>query len=216
MTDPNYWNGRWERGETGWHQSQVEPNLVLHFGSLEPTRVFVPLCGKSLDLLWLARQVHEVVGVELSELPCRAFFEENQIPFTETRKGEFKVFRGGGITIYQGDFFALTPEHLGKLGAVYDRAALIALPPDVRTRYAARLTGLIRACALPGFQLLEIAIEGVPPEGPPFPVTAKELERLYGREFEIECLSLEPVTLGGANAGMKADEAVYRLKLRQP
>jgi len=211
-----FWLGRWQRGETGWQQAGFEPALTMTFADLAPTRVFVPLCGKSLDMVWLTRQGHEVVGVELSEQGCVAFFEENRIPFEQSVQGPFTVFCGGSITIYCGDFFDLRPEHLGKIGAVYDRAALIALSPELRPKYAARMTELLRATSPErSFQFLQIVLERTPHDtsGPPFSVPAREVEQHYHQEFDVRHLSREPVEAKGPE-GSKSDQCVLLMKRR--
>ncbi len=183
--------------------------MVSYFSGLAPTRVFVPLCGKSLDLIWLRDQGHEVLGAELSEDACRAFFEENRIAFQESLEGRFKVFRADRLTIYNGDVFELDPARLGRIGAVYDRAALIALPSAVRARYAAQILRLIGE---PGwsedFRFLQIVLERTPQDedGPPYSVQRDEVERLYGSEFAIRPLSRERFERG--------DECVYELSRR--
>jgi thiopurine S-methyltransferase len=213
-----YWLNRWKNREIGWHQTEVEPGLVQGFGQVRPTRVLVPLCGKTLDMKWLLTQGHEVVGVELSALACESFFEENQIRFTKATEGEFICYLGEGsrIRIFQGDFFKFTSELLGKIGAVYDRAALIALPPEMRLRYATHLTQLIRSCSMPDFLFLQIALERDPldTEGPPFSVTAEEIEELYSRIFSITPLSREVLSEKYSQKGGKMIESIYKLKLR--
>lgn len=208
--EKDFWLGRWERGETGWHQSEVEPGLVTHFPKTGPRRVLVPLCGKSLDLTWLASQGHEVVGVELSEMACRAYFNENNLAPTEAQEGPFHVFRAGGITLLQGDFFALSPEILGPIDAIYDRAALIALPPELRKNYSILIQKLVRTCARPNFVHLQIVLERSPQDdkGPPFSIPEQELERLYGGFYRRETLSRE--TLEGDTAS-KVEECIYSL-----
>jgi thiopurine S-methyltransferase len=190
MTDSSYWQGRWTRGETGWHESEVPTHLQALLGDLPPTRVFVPLCGKSRALAWFAAQGHEVVGVELSEVACRAFFAEQGVEPQVSRTGDFLVLSAPQITLYCGDFFALRPEHLGDIGAVYDRAALIALPRPVRARYAHHLTTLARPR-----RFVQVLFEREPPddEGPPFSVSRDELAALYGDAFAIEWISRGPV-----------------------
>ena len=211
--DKQFWLGRWERGETGWHQTEVEPGLVAHFPKLAPTRVLVPLCGKSLDLLWLASQGHEVIGVELSELGVRAFFSENHLVHQEHRQDGFKVFQAepkpGRITIYQGDFFSMNPVLLGPIGTVYDRAALIALPPEMRQNYTKHLKSLIAHCAGPDFRQLQIVLERTPadPDGPPFSVGPQEISALYP-EFKCRLLSRE---LLSNEDGVRRDECIYEL-----
>lgn len=215
--DKNYWLGRWARGETGWHQAEVEPALVSGFSKLGPTRVLVPLCGKSLDLGWLASRGHEVVGVELSELSCQMFFEESGIAVEKRVLGPFTLFDGGAIRILNGDFFELRPEDLGRIGALYDRAALIALPPPLRSRYASKIAELVRSCSRPGdFTMLQVVLERTPHDtaGPPFSVPASELRALYGADFEITPLSRETVAMPEQESGV-TEECVYGLTLRR-
>jgi thiopurine S-methyltransferase len=212
--DRNYWLGRWARGETGWHQTEPEPRLIEHFAALPTTRVLVPLCGRSLDLGYLASRGHDVIGVEWSELACRAFFDEAGRAPSVTREGSFTVFREGGVTIYQGDFFEFTPALAGKLGAIYDRAALIALPPELRPRYAKHLSGFAHSAAPGNFRVLQIVLQRTPtdPGGPPFSVTPEELETLYGKEFVIEALSRERIEMG--EDPRLTEECVYRFSKR--
>lgn len=214
MKDPQFWQGRWERGETGWHQTEVEPRLIENFKSLSPTRVFVPLCGKSLDLVWLHEQGHDVVGVELSELACRAFFEERGLNPAITRESGFQVFRAERYTLFQGDFFALTPHLLGAIGAVYDRASLIALPPEMRKNYAQKLRSLIqRASREIQPQILLITIERIPHDemGPPHSVQPAEVETLYQDSFDIEKISHELLSQKSPG-GSDIQEWVFRLR----
>ena len=207
-----YWLKRWDEGRTGWHQTEVEPALIKHFSSLGPTRVFVPLCGKSLDLQWLASRGHEVVGVELSESGCEAFFHEHKIPVQVSTHGRFKTFHSDRITIFNGDFFDLGPRELSGIGAIYDRAALIAMPPESRVQYTTRMINIVHACAQKvQFDFLQILFERTPHDtkGPPFSVSAAELQSLYGQYFDIEPLIREEVDRG--DSSNKTEECVYRL-----
>jgi thiopurine S-methyltransferase len=175
-----FWLERWQKGQIGFHQDEPEARLVALFPrpAAGGERVLVPLCGKSLDMVWLAGQGCEVVGVELSRLACEAFFEENGVECTVRREGRFEVFRGGPYAIYCGDYFDLTPAELAGVSAYYDRAALIALPPEMRSRYVVHLRALLSDRAPRG---LVLAIEY--PEGlmqpPPFSVSPAEVESLY-------------------------------------
>jgi thiopurine S-methyltransferase len=213
--ESEFWKNRWKKNETGWHQKEAEPALVQFFSSLtQRGRVLVPLCGKSLDMLWLATHGYEVVGVELSDLACTAFFHENQISFTQSRKGNFNLFQGGGISIWNGDFFELSSDQLGKLDAVYDRAALIALPPEMRKKYAKHLGDLIQKSASQAdFQFLQITLHRTPHQdgGPPFSVTPGEIESLYGEKLNIRLISREAVDLGD-DSPTQVEESVYQLQ----
>lgn len=215
--DKAYWLGRWDRNETGWHQAEVEPNLINEFGELKATRVLVPLCGKSLDLIWLLSKGHEVIGVEMSPLACRAFFSENAIPFEKSVEDKFDVYRGKRITIYNGDVFDLTSRTLGPIGAIYDRAALIAMPEETRIKYVSHMIQLLRACAKKGdFDFLQIVLERVPStlSGPPFSVSLSEMKKLYGDVCKAELVSRERLEEGVNNDHESIIfESVYRLQL---
>jgi thiopurine S-methyltransferase len=211
-----YWIGRWERSETGWHQTEVEPRLQEYFVELSPTRVFVPLCGKSLDLLWLASQGHYVIGIELSSLACETFFNENQIKYEVFQSDSFKCYQSTQITLFNGDFFNFKSSNLGKIGAVYDRAALIALPSDLRVQYARHMVNLIRSSANSfGFKFLQIVLQRTPHDinGPPFSISRSELKALYGSSFHIYLESSEQVEMNNSNA-LKTEECVYNLVLK--
>jgi thiopurine S-methyltransferase len=197
-----FWHERWRDGQIAFNQQQPNALLVKHASVLKGTRVFVPLCGKTIDLVWLAARGHSVVGVELSELAVRAFFDEQSIPVGESTLGAFKRFcsqpddgAAGSIELLCGDFFALEAEHVAS-DAVYDRAALIALPEPMRKQYAAHLATLVPA----GAPSLLIAFEYEPSSvgGPPFSVSAEEVRALHQhthsvRELErIDILEREP------------------------
>lgn len=213
--ESNYWKGRWERGETGWHQSEIEPGLIAHFSDLKPTRVFVPLCGKSLDMTWLLTKGHEVIGVEFSSLACEAFLSENKIPFTKHSQNNFEVYRGDRITLYNGDFFKLDAKLLGTIGAIYDRAALIALPPEIRAQYTEHMIHLVKECASNPLHFIQIVLERSPHDsnGPPFSVRPVDLDRYYSRDFTLKLLSREQVDLGtsASPSDSKTDECIYQL-----
>jgi thiopurine S-methyltransferase len=206
-TDISYWIGRWERGETGWHEPQVMSELVDAWSGLSPTRVFVPLCGKSRDLAWLAEQGHEVVGVEASAQACEEFFRDSSLPFQDSRLGPFRKLAAPRITLLQGDFFDLRPEHVGPITRVYDRGALIALPRATRARYAARMKEL-----LPAGKILELLIERDPSDedGPPHSVTEQELRALYEPTFHVRRLSEELLGTDAAT-GVRKLHKVYEL-----
>ncbi len=184
------WIDKWKAGQTAFHQSDVEPRLIQYFSELNPGTALVPLCGKSLDLIWFADRGFKVVGVEASELACRSFFSENKISFTEKSEHGFICFESKSITLWCGDFFAFTPEPGTRFTAAYDRAALIALPDSFRIRYAAHLKEIISEYSSGDFQLLQISIEYAPGAipGPPFSVGEGEIRGLYGNTFEIKKL----------------------------
>lgn len=183
--EASFWHDTWATQQIGFHLDRPNPILVRHAALLgAKSRVLVPLCGKSHDLAWLAERGHEVVGVELSELAARAFFDEHELSPTESTLGPYKRFSSGAVQILCGDFFALERAHLGgSLSAVYDRAALVALPPPMRERYAKHLSELMppRTPAL----LVTLEHTGSGEAGPPFSVTSAEVRARYEADFTV-------------------------------
>lgn len=197
--EPDFWHERWTRGEIGFHQPEINNHLKLYFDRLEirsGAHVLVPLCGKSLDMLYLLEKGCRVSGIELSARAVTEFFEENDLhPETRAQPGAI-IYRCDNLEIYCGDFFTMDLSGLVPVQAVYDRASLVALPPDMRVNYSERLTGLLPD----GIRTLLLSLEYPQHEmqGPPFSVTRDEIEKLYGTRYEIEhifsqdCLALEP------------------------
>jgi thiopurine S-methyltransferase len=191
---PEFWHDRWRAGQLGFHQSAVDRNLSSYWPGLKlapDCRVFIPLCGKSLDLLWLRDRGHAVVGVELSAVAVESFCMENGIPARRRLAGDFDVYQAEGLELFRGDYFALTPELLGDVAALYDRAALISWPPALRESYVTHVAALTR----PGTQTLLITLEYNQDQmsGPPFTVSADEVTRLYARRHEIRRLGREEI-----------------------
>ncbi|OOX05862.1 thiopurine S-methyltransferase, partial [Xanthomonas citri pv. glycines] len=136
--DTNFWLERWQLGHTGFHQQEVLPLLQKHWHALDlpkESRVLVPLCGKTLDMHWLASQGHRVLGVELSPLAVTQFFDEAGLQPQRHTSAAGEHFIAGPIEIICGDAFALDASVLADCTAVYDRAALVALPAELRQRY---------------------------------------------------------------------------------
>lgn len=143
--EPAFWHKRWADNQIGFHQLQVNPYLQAHWPALGlavGAQVLVPLCGKSLDLLWLAAQGYRVLGVELSRRAVEDFFVEHGLVAEVSQRGAFEVWRCGEIELWCGDIFALRAEDVAGCTGLYDRAALIALPPRMRERYMALLDDL--------------------------------------------------------------------------
>lgn len=173
---PDYWLERWRLGRIGFHEAEVNPLLVRHQRALsDAVRVLVPLCGKSVDLEWLAVHGFEVVGVELSELAAQAFFAERGFTPERRERGRFIEYRHGPVTILVGDFFETSPDELDYFDAAYDRAAMIALPEELRRRYAAHLPTLLA----PKAKLLLITLYYDAEGGPPFSVSPEEVQASY-------------------------------------
>lgn len=184
-----FWLNAWENRQIGFNQPQPNPYLKKYWPALElpqGSAVFVPLCGKSIDMVWLAEQGHRVTGVELSEIAIREFFAEQSLTPIEDEIEQFKRFRSGPYTLLAGDFFACTRAAIGRPAAVYDRAALVALPPEVRPVYAAKSGDLLTADD--GILLLSFAYPQEQMSGPPFAVTTVEIEAIYSPHFQVSHL----------------------------
>lgn len=214
--DKEFWHQKWQSNEIGFNQPQPNRLMQRYFATLNlksGDRVFVPLCGKSIDMLWLAGQGYKVIGIELSAVACIAFFKENKISVKITQSGEFVVYTSDVITLISGDFFKLDQSLLGKIDAVYDRAALIALPGELRRLYAAHLTKLIGTET--NVLLITTTYDQTEMQGPPFSVDEKEVNALFSQNFNIKQLygkpfSEIPVHLS-AKGLLQATEQVYSL-----
>jgi thiopurine S-methyltransferase len=184
--EPTFWHERWQTRQIGFHQSSIHPFLERWWPSLGVPaggRVYVPLCGKSMDMVWLAVRGHRVVGTELVGLAVQEFFGEQDTAASATPHGPYLRHAAGPFEILQGDALALTPEWLGPVQAAYDRAALVALPPGMRVQYVASFARLLP----PGSLTLLVAFE-YPQQlkaGPPFSVEPDEIASLYGRNFDL-------------------------------
>ena len=194
--DAQFWHKRWRSGEIGFHQSHINADLQLHWPRLHcpPTApVFVPLCGKSIDMSWLRAQGHPVIGIELSELAVAAFFAEREMLPVRRRAGQLQCWHAEGYQLYVGDFFDLSARQLVEVRAVYDRAALIALPPPLRVRYAQQLCALLPA----GCNMLLLTMD-YPQEqmaGPPFAVAEPEVRALFAVDFSVSLLATRDALL---------------------
>ncbi|MEQ7870685.1 thiopurine S-methyltransferase [Chromohalobacter salexigens] len=205
------WLSRWEEGRIGFHRSAPHASLQRHWPALgAPPRgkVLVPLCGKSLDMRWLAEQGHPVLGLELSSLAIEQFIAEGEGPVSRYTQGDFTCCRQGSIELWCGDFFHFHTAQAAELAAFYDRAALIALPEATRQRYAFHLAQLL----LPGTRGLLISLVDTqsPEGGPPYSVDHDEVERLFAPNFELTLLETLPPEAGGKQ------ESVWSLVRRGP
>lgn len=208
-----FWHERWEQGQIGFHQQAVNRYLTDHWGDLglpAGAPVFVPLCGKSLDMLWLREQGHPVFGIELSRKAVEAFFHENEIEPSINETARFAEYSAEQLTLFAGDYFQLTASDLGQIHAVFDRAALIALPPTMRQAYVCHMATL-----LPGGAHVLLVTMHYPEgslEGPPFSVGAREVEALYREAFTIEERGSWDATGPG---GVAVQETVYLMTRRE-
>ena len=215
--DAEFWLQRWNEGRTGFHRGEVMPLLEKHWPSLgvpSGGKVFVPLAGKSLDMHWLAAQGHPVLGAELSPRAVQAFFAEAGLQPAIERDAEGVHHRAGSIDLVQGDVFDLSDATLAGIDAVYDRAALIALPPELRRRYVGEVYGRLPT----GCRGLLITLEypQAQKDGPPFSVEEAEVRGLFTPRWRVELLQRREIL--AHEPGFQAEgvtalaTAVYRLE----
>jgi thiopurine S-methyltransferase len=184
--DETFWQNRWKDNVIPFHRADINHYLEKYFDRLaldDGDDVLVPLCGKSVDMRWLARRGCRVTGVELSDIAVRDFFQAQGITAVEGKDGAFQVLEGEGIRLLCGDFFALETVHTADVAAVYDRAALIALPHEMRARYVDHLLSLL----VPDIPILLLTFEYPSHEidGPPFSVDESEVRALYSSRRRV-------------------------------
>lgn len=181
----SFWEEAWANGQIGFHQGRPHALLAAHVRALDgKKRVLVPLCGKAVDLRYLAEHGHEVVGIELVRDAIVAFFAEQQIVATEVEVGPYRGLTGAGITLLAGDFFLATREALGAFDAVYDRAAIVALPPTMRDAYVERCLSLVEKNGT--LFVITFEYDQSRLEGPPFTLGDAEVRSLYaGHDIEL-------------------------------
>ncbi|CAM4183984.1 thiopurine S-methyltransferase [Bordetella tumbae] len=218
--DAEFWLERWRDGRTHFHQTRVTPLLAKYWPALElpaGSKVLVPLSGKSLDMVWLAEQGHQVLGVELSSLAVEQFFAENNLTPSVREADQGMYYAAGSIEIYCGDIFALGADVLGECVGAYDRAALVALPEDMRERYAKHVYGQL-SDAYRGL-LITLDYDQSQMEGPPFSVGDDEVQVIYAGHSDAtlidrrDILDKEPKFKERGLA--RLDTLVYRLQRRR-
>lgn len=209
--EASFWHAKWEKNEIGFHLAEANPLLLGHFGALAlaaGSRVFLPLCGKTRDIGWLLAAGYRVAGAELSRRAVEQLFADLGVVPEVTRHGALERFAAPNIEIHVGDIFALEAAALGPVDAVYDRAALVALPAAIRPRYAAHLAAISgRAPQL----LVAYEYDQTQQDGPPFSVDAAEVERCHGERFELRLLATVDVP-GGLKGKCPAQEHVWLLR----
>jgi len=212
----DFWLERWELDQIGFHQSCVNPLLEAHWPGLGIPRhrgVLVPLCGKSLDMRYLERLGHRVWGVELSEKAIGAYFEESGESPEVTNGFYLTSHAGAATTLYCGDFFDLQAPDIRGVGAVYDRGALVALPPRQRAHYADHLQRVVPERSV--MLLLTFEYDQSRVSGPPFSVGMEEIESLYSSRCSIIRLARDSVRAPPrfAEAGLKeVMECAYKIQ----
>ena len=195
----DFWKDKWDKGTTPWQRDSVDAYLQQYIklltGEKPNASILVTLCGKSLDLPWLCDQGYKVTGVEISELAVKQLFEENGIPYSIAAKKSFKVFSATdyrNLTVYVGDFYAISPDLAGVFDAIWDHNALGAINPEDRTNYTAKLRSLLKADG----NILLSNFEYNQAERPtcPFSVPNSLVKKLFQDHFDIELLEKDDNT----------------------
>lgn len=204
------WLKRWENGEIGFHYHKINPLLEKHYEHLslkENSTVFIPLCGKSLDILFFLSQGHKVVGCELSPKAIDEFFSDLEVKPQIKEYEKFKEYSYEDITIYEGDIFDLEKEHLGKVDAIYDRAALVALHEDIRAKYTKHLKELTNSAKQ---LVLTCSYEQELHQRTPYSVPSEEIHLHYGENYNIKKLESREIK-GGMKGICPANDEVWLL-----
>lgn len=174
----SFWFDRWRAGEIGFHEGKPNELLAANVDLLGSNRrVLVPLCGKTEDLVFLSSKGHTVIGCELVEDAVKAFFTEHELTPEITSHAHHVQYTSGSISIFAGDYLTTSPALLGACNALYDRAALVALPPELRPRYAQHTRSLLAAHAAAILVTFEYDQSLV--SGPPFSVGEAEVREIY-------------------------------------
>lgn len=206
----DFWHERWQANQIGFHLAEANPLLVKHFSALnlaQGARVCLPLCGKTVDIAWLLAQGYQVVGAELSQIAIDDLFSSLHLRPTVIKQGDILHYSAPNIDVFVGDIFKVTPAMLGKVDAIYDRAALVALPEHTRAQYTTHLMALTHA--VPQLVICFVYDQTLQ-AGPPFSVTAEEVKQHYQPQYDLALLANEPVD-GGLKGICPATEQVWLL-----
>ncbi len=207
----DFWHDKWHKNEIGFHLPEANPLLLKHFSALQlkqGARVFLPLCGKTLDIAWLLAQGYHVLGAELSEVAIRDLFASLNLTPSITKLAEITHYSATNIDVFVGDIFKLSPSLLGQVDAVYDRAALVALPTEMRKLYTAHLLALAQSAPQ---LLICFEYDQSVQAGPPFSISAQEVSQHYHANYAIHLLASVEVN-GGLKGRCAATEHVWWLK----
>ncbi|MBM65362.1 MAG: thiopurine S-methyltransferase [Myxococcales bacterium] len=208
------WQQRWDEGRIGFHLDQFHPWLDQYWAEITDQshdRVLVPLCGKSLDLRYLAVGGHPVVGVDIVPDAVEQFFAEWSVDPTVAAGPGYRRFNGNRVSLYAGDFFGVEPEE-GLCDLWYDRAALVALPPSARPAYVERLLALTSATA--SGLLITFDYPADEMEGPPFALPDEEVAALFADSCTVERLAHEDLTADDGRDLSRCSRSAFRLRRR--
>jgi thiopurine S-methyltransferase len=207
----SFWHKKWEENKIAFHENEVNPLLIKYFKLLslaEGSRVFLPLCGKTLDIAWLLSHGYQVAGAELSKIAIEQLFAELGVEPTIASVGELDHYSAPNIDIFVGNIFDLSSEVLGLVDAIYDRAALVALPEAMRIRHTAHLTDITNKAPQ---LLICYDYDQSCMEGPPFSISNEEVNQHYSERYDLTLMESTNM-LGGIKGRCAAKENVWLLK----
>lgn len=209
--DANFWHQKWQRGEIAFHQGEANGFLTAHFGALNlaaGSRVFLPLCGKTRDAAWLLANGFRVVGAELSAIAIDELFKDLGEQPEIAKVGTLIRYSAKDIDMFVGDIFDVTAELIGAVNAIYDRAALVALPAQMREPYTAHLIEITRAARQ---LLITYEYDQQALDGPPFSVSKSEVKQLYGATYQLHAIESQ-VVAGGLKGKVPSTETAWLLQ----
>lgn len=209
--DANFWLQKWEKNEIRFHESAANPVLVEYFKQLalaKGSRVFVPLCGKTLDIAWLLSNGYRVAGAELVEIAIEQLFAELGVEPQVSEADEVKHYRATNIDIFVGNIFDVSRRMLGSVDAIYDRAALVALPQETRHRYTAHLSEITDTAPQ---LLVSYEYDQSLMAGPPFSISDAEVNQHYGDSYSLTLINSRDLP-DGLKGKCAAKENVWLLK----
>ena len=207
----SFWHEKWNNGEIAFHESEANPLLIEHFKKLDlvkGNRVFLPLCGKTRDFAWLLTCGYRVVGVELSKLAINALFDDLGVEPKITRIGELTLYRAKDIDIFVGDIFNVSAAFLGPVDALYDRAALVALPENMRDQYSSHLIKITDAAPQ---LLITYEYNQQLVDGPPFSINEEEVKHHYAATYQLKSVERKDI-VGGLKGKVSSIETAWFLQ----
>lgn len=211
--DANFWHQKWERNETAFHQNEANPLLVKYLSGLslkEGSRIFIPLCGKTRDIAWLLTNGYCVAGAELSKVAIKQLFAELGLEPKISSFDKLEHYSATNIDVFAGDIFNLSRNTLGSVDAIYDRAALVALPLEMRKQYTKHLMQITgKAPQL----LISYVYDQSAIDGPPFSISNEEVNQHYTDNYGLTLIASVDVS-GGMKGKCAAIENVWLLKCK--
>ena len=209
--EASFWHQKWEQGDIGFHENEVNPFLIEHFGELNLTkgsRIFLPLCGKTRDAAWLLACGYRIAGAELSELAINALFKELGLEPEISKAGKLTRYRAKNIDILAGNIFDVSAEYLGPISAIYDRAALVALPACMRKQYTSHLMNITGTATQ---LLITYDYSQLLMDGPPFSVNENEVKQLYSAAYQLKPAGSK-IIAGGLKGKVASTETAWLLQ----